>query len=140
MSEGEGSRHLGQVVRAAPSAVYGYAADPANLPRWASGLARSAVRVEAGRLVVDSPMGEVVVRFVPPNDLGVLDHDVTLPTGATTRNPLRVIDHPDGAEIVFTIRRGHLTDEEFERDAATVRADLLRLARLVEGAVRGRTG
>ena len=77
-------------------------------------------------------MGTVTVRFVPPNDYGVIDHDVTLPTGSTVTNPVRVLAHPDGSEVVFTLRQLDLTDEEFDRDAATVAADLARLADLVE--------
>jgi hypothetical protein len=36
-------------------------------------------------------MGRVTVTFAPRNDFGVLDHDVTLPSGETVYNPLRVI-------------------------------------------------
>jgi hypothetical protein len=128
------TRHVDVVVRAAPDAVYAFARDPANLPRWASGLATSAVeRTDDDALVVDSPMGRVVVRFAPLNAFGVLDHDVELPTGGVTSNPMRVLAHPDGAEVVFTLRQGAASDEDFERDAATVAADLRALKALVEG-------
>src|SRR5690625_102777 len=126
------SRHISTVVSADPAAVYAFAADPDNLPRWAAGLARSEVSRDGDVLRASSPMGEVTVRFAPANDLGVLDHDVTLPTGATVTNPLRVLAHPDGAEIVFTLRQLKLSDEEFERDAAMVEADLARLKAIVE--------
>ncbi|MDA8438032.1 MAG: hypothetical protein M0Z51_04095 [Propionibacterium sp.] len=46
---------------------------------------------------------------------------------------MRVVTHPEGAEVVLTLRRLVLTDDEFERDAATVQADLQRLALIVEG-------
>lgn len=72
-------------------------------------------------------MGTVRVRFVPRNDLGVLDHDVTLPSGTTVTIPVRVLPHPDGAEVVFTVRRIELTEEEFERDVRAVADDLARL-------------
>ncbi|MCW2868410.1 MAG: polyketide cyclase [Marmoricola sp.] len=127
------SRHLGVVVRRDPVDVYDYAVDPAHLPAWAHGLTDSDVRVEGDALVVDSPMGRVEIAFVARNDLGVLDHDVTLPDGTVVTNPLRVLAHPDGAEVVFTVRQLDLTDEAFERDAATVLADLERLRDLLEG-------
>ena len=128
------SRHLSVVVRRSPADVYAYAVDPAHLPRWAHGLAESEVHVEDGALVVDSPMGRVRIAFVERNDLGVLDHDVTLPDGTVVTNPLRVLAHPDGAEVLFTVRRLDLTDEAFERDCATVLADLDRLRGLLESA------
>lgn len=126
------SRHVSQVIHAEPAAVYAYAADPDNLPRWASGLARSEITREGEDLVIESPMGRVVVRFAPSNAYGVLDHDVTLPSGTTVHNPMRVVAHPEGAEVVFTVRQLELTDEEFDRDADAVAADLGRLKDLVE--------
>lgn len=126
------SRHISQVIRREPAVVYAYAADPENLTRWAGGLAQSDIRREGGLLVVDSPMGRVTVRFAEPNPYGVLDHDVTLPSGETVHNPLRVLAHPDGSEVVFTIRQLRMTDEEFDRDTEAVAADLRRLRDLLE--------
>ena len=77
-------------------------------------------------------MGEVTVRFVPRNDLGVLDHDVVLPSGTTVTNPLRVLAHPDGCEVVFSVRQIELTDDEFDRDCRMVAEDLDRLRVLME--------
>jgi hypothetical protein len=128
------SRHISTVIAASREAVYDFARDPANLPRWASGLADGEVTSEDdGGLVVDSPMGRVAVRFAPHNEYGVLDHDVTLPTGDVTTNPLRVLAHPDGAEVVFTVRQGTASDEDLDRDAATIAKDLATLKALIEG-------
>jgi uncharacterized protein YndB with AHSA1/START domain len=126
------SQHVSRVIAATPQAVYAFAADVDNLPRWAAGLAQADVQRDGDELLVDSPMGQVRVRFVERNTLGVLDHDVTLPSGTVVANPLRVVPHPDGSEIIFTVRQIELTDEEFERDVALVAADLDRLAALVE--------
>lgn len=127
------SRHISRVIRRPVAEVYDFVADPANLPRWAAGLAQGEVRRSGDALVAASPMGEVVVRFVPRNDFGVVDHDVTLPSGETVNNPFRVLAHPDGAEVLFTVRQLGATDEEFERDCGLVAADLDRLAALLEG-------
>ena len=126
------SRHLSRVVAASPQSVYAFAADSANLPLWAAGLAQAEVEVRGDALVVQSPMVEVTVRFVPRNDLGVLDHDVTLPSGTTVTNPLRVLARPEGAEVLFTVRQIELTDEEFERDCRLVEQDLETLRSLLE--------
>lgn len=126
------SVHCSVVVRRAPDEVYAYAADPDHLPVWASGLARSEVRRDGDALVVASPMGEVRVRFVERNALGVLDHDVTLPDGSVTLNPFRVLAHPDGSELLFTVRQGSMSDDELARDVATIEADLATLRDLLE--------
>ena len=126
------SRHVSTVVRRDPAEVYAYARDPAHLPRWAAGLAQGEVEVVDDAVVVDSPMGRVSVTFVAGNDLGVLDHDVTLPSGVVVTNPLRVLAHPDGAELLFTVRQLTMTEGELDRDAATVHDDLLRLKGLLE--------
>ncbi len=124
------SRHVSRVIPATPETVYAFAAEADNLPAWASGLAQSAVTKDGDTLVVDSPMGRVTVSFAPRNPFGILDHDVRLPTGQLVNNPVRVIAHPDGAEIVFTVRQRDLSDEQFERDVAAVQRDLDTLAAL----------
>jgi hypothetical protein len=124
------SRHLSVSIERPAAAVYSYARDPANLPEWAAGLA-AGIRRERGEWVADSPMGRVLVRFVPVNEYGVLDHDVVAPDGTTTTNPLRVLADGPGSEVVFTLRR-RPGMTEFEADAAAVRADLATLQRVVE--------
>lgn len=130
------SRHVSVWIEAAPEVVYAIAADPEQLPRWASGLAQSTLRQTADGWVADSPMGEVIVEFAPSNEYGVLDHVVRMPSGEAVYNPFRVIPAGQGqarCEAVFTVRhRPGMTDEEFASDAATVAADLDRLKRLAE--------
>ncbi|MFW0789764.1 SRPBCC family protein [Gordonia sp. CPCC 205333] len=125
------SRHISVVIEASPEAVYDFAADPDSLQHWAAGLASSEVTRSGDVLLVESPMGTVTVRFVAHNDLGVFDHDVTLPSGEIVHNPVRVLAHPDGAEVVFTVRQRDMTDDEFDRDCATVAADLERLNQIL---------
>jgi hypothetical protein len=127
------SRHLSVVIARDWRAVAAFAGDLEQLPRWAAGLASGALRRDGDALVLDSPMGRVRVRFAPANDLGVLDHDVTLPDGAVVHNPLRVLAHPHGAEVVFTLRRlDGVGADAFEADAQAVAADLERLKSLLE--------
>ncbi|MET9198920.1 SRPBCC family protein [Gordonia sp. NPDC003585] len=125
------SRHLSVVVPGITAdAVYRFAGDPDNLPSWAAGLA-SGVRRDGELLVVDSPMGKVTVRFAESNAFGILDHEVRLPDGTGVDNPLRVLSHPLGAEVVFTVRQRDLSDEDFDTDCAAVQADLDRLRGLL---------
>ena len=63
----------------------------------------------------------------------ILDHEVTLPSGETVYNPMRVIADGDGCEVVFTLRRQPgMTEADFSRDADLVLADLGALKRLLE--------
>lgn len=127
------SRHLSVVIRRDWHEVARFARDPEHLPAWAAGLAAGPLRREGDDLVMPSPMGEVRVRFAPENELGVLDHDVTLPDGTTVHNPLRVLRHPLGAEVVFSLRRlDGVEADAFEADARAVTADLERLRALLE--------
>lgn len=126
------SRHVSRVIAATPAAVYAYASNPDNLTAWAAGLARSGVTRQGNSLLVDSPMGRVTVTFAPHNEYGVIDHDVRLPSGVVVNNPVRILAHPEGAEILFTIRQRDLSDEEFDRDSAAVERDLDTLRRRIE--------
>ncbi len=127
---------MSRVIRASPTAVYDFAADVGNLPLWAAGLARSKPVQDGADLTVESPMGRVRIRFVERNRFGVLDHDVVLPSGAITTNPMRVFPHPDGAEVIFTLRQLGTSDEEFARDIEMVEADLDRLEDLMRNLPR----
>ncbi len=72
--------------------------------------------------------------FAQRNEYGVLDHDVTLPSGEVVYNPMRVIAGGNGCEVVFTLRRRPgMSDEDFRADADAVAADLTRLKRVLEG-------
>ncbi|MBD0860370.1 SRPBCC family protein [Gordonia sp. zg691] len=126
------SRHVSIVIPVPVEVVYDFVADPENLPKWAAGLAGTEVRRQGEVLFADAPMGTVTVRFVPRNTLGVVDHDVTLPNGDVVHNPLRVLAHPDGTEVVFTLRQLAMSDDEFDRDAGMVAEDLARLKSLLE--------
>ena len=130
------SRHVNIWIEAAPEAVYEFAADPQTWPRWAAGLAEGGLRQSADGWVADSPMGQVTVEFAPPNEFGVLDHVVRMPSGEAFYNPLRVIPGGVGSarcEVLFTVRRRPgMSDEELDADAAAVAADLATLKGLLE--------
>lgn len=126
-------QHISVFIDRRPAEVYGFASDPRNLPRWAAGLARSELGQEGDDWVADSPMGKVKIRFAPRNAYGVLDHDVTLESGVTVHNPMRVVPNGEGSEFTFTlIRRRGISDEEFARDRAAVERDLTTLKALLE--------
>jgi hypothetical protein len=113
--------------------VYAFAANPANLPQWAGGLAKTTIEKLEGRWVADSPMGRVAVEFAQPNEFGILDHDVTLPDGEVVTNPVRVFPNGDGCDVVFTVRRrSGMSAEDLTRDAGAVADDLETLRKLME--------
>ena len=127
-------RHVSISIARPPREVYAFAANPANLPRWAAGLSSGRVEEVHGEWIASSPMGKVRIRFADPNALGVLDHDVTLESGVTVHNPVRVVRNGEGSEVVFTVfRRPGMTDAELEADAAAVARDLATLRRILEG-------
>jgi len=129
------SLHLPVVIERPWRTVYEYVSDPRNLPRWAAGLAGSEVQREVSQWSMSSPMGRVLVSFVPENELGVVDHTVTLPTGESVLNPLRVLPlTEDSCEVVFTLRRRTMTEAELAEDAEAVRADLDQLKEICESA------
>ena len=126
------SRHISADINRPPDEVYEYTSDHTNLPNWASGIGDSIELVD-GEWVVESPMGRLTIGFVPQNELGVLDHTVTLASGDTFYNPMRVIQSGEGSEVVFSLYRGPgVDDTEYETDAATVATDLATLKRLLE--------
>jgi hypothetical protein len=111
--------------------VYAYASDPANLPTWAPGFAKS-IEKQGDVWIAQTTMGEARVRFAPENSFGVLDHEVTL-SSETFQNPMRVIPNGSGSEVLFTlIQLPGITDDQFDTDLDTVRADLNKLRTVLE--------
>jgi hypothetical protein len=126
------SKHISERIDRRAADVYEYASDPANLPHWAPGLGKSVENVD-GQWFVETQSGRVAFAFVGHNTYGVLDHEVTLPSGEVVYNPMRVVPDGDGSEVVFTLRRlPNMSDEDFARDAGLVQADLTRLKHVLE--------
>jgi len=133
----EESWHISERIDRPADAVYDYASNPANLPRWAPGLGGPVVEVN-GQWFVETPAERIGLAFAPRNEFGVLDHYLTLNSGEVIYVPLRVIADAGGAEVVFTVRRRPgMTDEEFKADGAAVAADLARLKRVLEAPAAG---
>lgn len=125
--------HVTVAINRPANDVYAYASDPAHLSQWAAGLVGVSLELKDGKWITDSPMGPITIEFAPHNAYGVLDHDVTMPSGETVYNPLRVIADGDRCEVVFTVRqRADMSDEEFANDQAAVGADLETLRDLME--------
>lgn len=125
------ARHIAVSLECPAEKAYAYASNPANLPQWASGL--GSVQEIDGKWVSDMDIGRVTISFAPRNDHGILDHDVTLPSGETFHNPMRVFRNGDGCEVVFTLfRLPGVDDEAYEKDAAMIEKDLRSLKAVLE--------
>jgi len=123
-------------VAAPASAVYDYARQRDNMPRWAAGLVSNIGEAD-GAWFTDTPGGRIRIAMAPRNEFGVLDHVVTLPDGGATHNAMRVTPVGDGSLLTFVVLRPpEATDAEFERDCGLVAADLKTLATLVETPAR----
>lgn len=110
--------------------VYAFASNPENLPRWSF---VKAVSRRGQAWVAHTPDGDVSIRFVPPNSLGVLDHYVEVAPSVELLVPMRVIPNGSGSEVIFTLYRlESMTDESFERDARMVEQDLATLKQVLE--------
>ena len=127
------TQHLSTYIDRSATAVYEYASDPANLPEWAAGLSGS-IELVGGEWIAESPMGRITIEMAEPNNFGVIDHWVTLPSGERVYNPMRVVAHGEGCEVVFHLRRQPgTTDDAFEADAILISSDLATLKAILEG-------
>lgn len=125
-------RNITVSIRRSPGDVYAFITNGENVPRWAMGLGTKIRRVD-GEWIAEGPIGSVRVRFTPPNDLGVADHDVVLETGVAVHNPIRVVPNGTGSTVIFTLmRQPGVTQQQFNEDAKTVQKDLETLKALLE--------
>ncbi len=114
-----------------PRSAYAYLAEPLNLPEWAPGFVKT-IEKHGDQWLAQTTLGQATFQFAPPNELGVVDHDVELPSGRY-HNSMRVIPNGSGSEILFTVLQlPGITDEQFSADLETVRNDLLKLRTVLE--------
>lgn len=126
-------KHITISVGRSSADVYEFVSNPLNLPLWAAGLSEASLQKQGDEWVTDSPMGRVKIKFVEKNLYGVVDHDVTLPSGELVHNPLRVVKNSEGSEVVFTLFQGpHMTESEFQSDSELVKKDLQKLKSILE--------
>lgn len=125
-------RTLSVSIDCPPVRVYAFVRNPENIPRWAGGLGKS-VRKTPGGWILETADGPLGFRFVPDNDLGVLDHVVTIAPGVDILNPMRVVANGEGSEVSFTLfELPGMTAEKFAEDAGMVERDLHALKRVLE--------
>jgi hypothetical protein len=125
-------RHVSVSISRPPSEVYDFAAKPENIPRWAEGLGTT-IRRTGDKWIAEGQLGQVEVRFVERNSLGVLDHEVIFDSGVIVHNPIRVVPNGQGSEMVFTLlRQPGVSKGEFAEDAQAVERDLRTLKALLE--------
>ena len=126
------SQHICVSINCSADEVYEFASNPKNLPKWAAGLSGSIKNIN-GDWIAESPMGRIKVKFAGKNKFGILDHDVTLPSGEKVYNPMRVFPNNNGSELIFTLyQRPDKSDKMFAEDAKLVKRDLEKLKSLLE--------
>jgi hypothetical protein len=126
------AKHISVSINRSAAQVYEFASNLENLPKWAAGLGGSIKKVNED-WIAEAPMGRVKVKFAEKNKFGVLDHDVTLPSGVKVYNPMRVFPNNEGSELVFTLyRQPDISDQKFAEDAKWVEKDLAKLKTLLE--------
>ena len=109
-----------------------FLADPANLPRWAVGFAKS-VRSDGGRWLVRTGAGEVAVRIAADEKSGIVDYLISPAPGVEALAASRVIPRGPGCEYTFTQFQGPgMSDEAFAQSVAALTHELRVLKALME--------
>ncbi len=119
-------------IDAAPEAVLGFVADPANLPRWAIGFAKG-VRRHDGRWLVTTGAGEVPVSVDVDVRSGTVDFRMEPAPGMEAVAYSRVVPNGTGAEYVFTqFQQPGTPDQVFAQLSQAVGHELVALKALLE--------
>lgn len=119
-------------ILAPPQQVVDFLADVNNWKTWAPWV--RAVEKSSGRdWTLDTDTGPMHLRFVERNSLGVLDHTVTLASGVSIFNSMRVVANGSGSELVMIVfQTPPATGEQFAQDVQAVRDDFARIKKVIE--------
>jgi hypothetical protein len=119
-------------IRTTPDKLLKFIANPANLPRWAVGFAKS-IRSENGRWLVMTGSGEVGVRVEADERSGVVDFVILPAPGVEARAASRVVPRGEECEYVFTqLQAPGMPDEVFAKNVQAVAHELAVLKALLE--------
>ena len=119
-------------ILARPQHVVDFLADVNNWKTWAPWI-RTVARSSAREWTLDTDTGTIQMRFVEANSLGVLDHTVTLASGVSIYNAMRVVPNGSGSELVMlVVQTPPASSEQFEQDVQAVRDDFARIKKVVE--------
>lgn len=125
------AKNISVSINRPASEVYKFASNPENFPQWVA-FAES-IKRQDDSWIGESSLGAIKIKFTPQNDFGIIDHQVTLPSGETVNNPMRVVANGKGCEFIFTLfwLPGR-TEQEFNEDAEAVASDLQKLKQILE--------
>lgn len=114
-----------------PRHLFAFLADPSNLPRWAAGFCRS-IRQDGDRWFVQTPQGEVAIRYVTDPGLGIIDFHMAPGPDIEAASFSRVLPNGDGSEYVFTqFQTPGMPDSVFEAQVRALKEELVVLKALM---------
>ncbi len=124
-------KHISISINKSADEVYRYASDPENFPEWVAFI--KSVTKQNDLWIGKSDIGDLKIKWTPPNDFRIIDHQVTLTNGEIVNNPMRVVPNNEGCEFIFTLFwLPNRTEKEFNEDAKAVTADLQKLKEILE--------
>jgi hypothetical protein len=126
------SKTLSISINCEPGKIYKFVSNLENLSKWAKTFCRS-VKKSDGKWVIETPQGDVGIRLVEKNELGILDHYISPSAGVELLVPMRVVPNGSGSEVIFTVfQQSDMSNENFKKDIALVEKDLKSLKRSME--------
>jgi uncharacterized protein YndB with AHSA1/START domain len=124
------SKTLTASLEVAPAPLFARVSDPDQLAQWHGAFCR-ALRKENDGLIVESPRGQVPVRFLRDDRAGALDIVMSFPEAAEFVTAIRVLANGSGSEIVLTlVQSAGLADAAFHEQVRWAENALRNLRKL----------
>jgi carbon monoxide dehydrogenase subunit G len=119
-------------IPASPESVTAFLSDMEKWKTWAPWV-RSVARRSDRDWSLETTDGAMTVRFAEPNSFGILDHRVTLASGVSVFNAMRVTPNGSGSELTMVVLQSpEMSDEQFKQDVRAVTDDFARLKSAAE--------
>lgn len=115
--------------------VFEFLIEPTNFAKWAFVGYAQMRHLRDRDWVVETSVGQRILRFPARNAYGILDHYALLSDGAEPHPiPMRVVANGDGTELIYTFyQRPGMSEVEWTSLIEWVSTDLMTLKSLLEG-------
>jgi hypothetical protein len=125
-------KHISISINRPATEVYKFISNPENFPKWVAFV--TSISKRGGDVWIGkTDFGDTRIIFTPTNEFGIADYWVIFRNCVTVNNPMRVVQHNNSCEVIFTLfPMPGGSEDDLKKDAQAVLKNLRKLKDIME--------